>query len=243
MSKIYEALKQASSPASTTPVSISPSYPDTEDAALEKAMLRLYQGIDSLLQDLPQKMVQFIGARRGEGASAIVRDFGLKAAMALGKPVLIFDADRANPAQHIIFGITPEYGWEDLLDDDRALSADAGKAIYQIRKSNLYVCPVSPKAASARHVFDPAKMMNILNKLKERYDFVIVDSPPAALSSDGIAICRNMDGVVLVLEAEATRWPVAINAKETIKKNGGRILGIAFNKHRYHIPDFIYRRL
>jgi protein-tyrosine kinase len=62
-------------------------------------------------------------------------------------------------------------------------------------------------------------------------------------SPDGIAIARRVDGVVLVLEAEKTRGPVAENLKERIQKNGGNLLGIIFNKRRHYIPEFLYKRL
>jgi Mrp family chromosome partitioning ATPase len=52
-----------------------------------------------------------------------------------------------------------------------------------------------------------------------------------------------MDGVVLVLEADKTRKPVAENLKNQIVQNGGNLLGMVFNNRRYHIPEAVYRRL
>ena len=52
-----------------------------------------------------------------------------------------------------------------------------------------------------------------------------------------------MDGVVLVLEAEKTRWQVADKARESIENHGGKVLGVVLNKRRYYIPDFIYSRI
>ena len=52
-----------------------------------------------------------------------------------------------------------------------------------------------------------------------------------------------VDGTVLVVEAEKTRWPVAVNVKERIKQSGGKVLGIAFNKRQYYIPGWLYRRI
>jgi Mrp family chromosome partitioning ATPase len=52
-----------------------------------------------------------------------------------------------------------------------------------------------------------------------------------------------VDGVVLVVEAEKTRWPVAETVRDKIKNSGGNILGIVLNKRRYYIPDWIYNKL
>jgi len=72
---------------------------------------------------------------------------------------------------------------------------------------------------------------------------VVIDSPPLSASAAGLAFCRRADGVVLVLEAERTRGPVAEKAKEQIQKNGGNILGVVFNKRKFYIPKSIYKRL
>jgi len=52
-----------------------------------------------------------------------------------------------------------------------------------------------------------------------------------------------VDGVVVVVEAEKTRWQVVENLKQKIENRGGNILGIVFNKRRFYIPDSIYRKL
>ncbi len=52
-----------------------------------------------------------------------------------------------------------------------------------------------------------------------------------------------VDGVIIVVEAEKTRWQVALSLKEKIINNGGNILGLVFNKRQYYIPQFIYDRL
>lgn len=248
MSKIYEALKHAQkeisgtglispSPRSRLPLPLSAQ--EGKETGQEKAMLSLYQRIESLLPHSQKRVVQFIGSRAGEGTSTIAREFGIMTANRLNKSVLILDADQQNPKQQIFSGITPEYGWEDLLNN----GGDLDKVIYQVKESSLSVCPVSPNVVITHDLFDSLRIVNLWNKLKEHFDLVIVDSPPATTSPDGIAICRHVDGVVLVLEAEKTRWPVADKARETIEKNGGKILGIVLNKRQYYIPDFIYRRM
>jgi Mrp family chromosome partitioning ATPase len=72
---------------------------------------------------------------------------------------------------------------------------------------------------------------------------VIIDSPPLSGSPDGLAIAPKVSGVVIVLEAEKTRWHVAKNSVERIRKVGGAVVGIVFNKRHNHVPDFIHRRL
>jgi Mrp family chromosome partitioning ATPase len=79
--------------------------------------------------------------------------------------------------------------------------------------------------------------------LKKRFEFIIVDSPPVTRFPDGPAIVSQVDGVILIVEAEKTPWRVALAVKEKIIKHGGNILGIVFNKRKYYIPQFIYKYL
>jgi len=78
--------------------------------------------------------------------------------------------------------------------------------------------------------------------LRERFELVVIDLPQAVFSN-GPSIASLVDGVVIVVEAEKTRWQVALSMKETIIKSGGTVLGVVFNKRRLYIPQFIYNRL
>ncbi len=49
-------------------------------------------------------------------------------------------------------------------------------------------------------------------------------------------------GVVLVVEAEKTKWPVAAAVRDKIIQHGGNVLGIVFNRRKYYIPGWLYRR-
>lgn len=179
---------------------------------MDKEMIGLYQTIDSLLSHFPKKVIQFIGSRKGEGTSTIIREFARVSATKFNKLVLIVDADGRKSNQHLFPNIKPEHRPACLL--------------------------VSTKQISDNQRFD-----TLWEKLRQRFDFILVDSPPATSTPDGLSISPKVDGVVLVLEAEKTRWPVAESVKAKIVQNGGRILGIVFNKRHYYIPEFIYKKL
>ena len=83
-------------------------------------------------------------------------------------------------------------------------------------------------------------MHELLQYPRHHYDFVIID---AAASSDGFALARHVDGVILVVEAEYTRWPVVQNFKDRLVSSGANILGVVLNKRRYYIPSFLYHRV
>ena len=61
---------------------------------------------------------------------------------------------------------------------------------------------------------------------------MFLDSPPALAVTDATILARQVDGVVLVVEAGNTRRQWAANAKETLDKAGVPILGVALNRLR-----------
>ncbi|MFH1148416.1 MAG: CpsD/CapB family tyrosine-protein kinase [Pseudomonadota bacterium] len=208
---------------------------------IENTMMGFYNTLEALSQksDAKKSIIQFAGSREGEGTSTITKEFALFAGSAGGKSVLLLDADRGNPRQAYFFGISPNFGLEEVIK--RGDSID--NALYQVGNLNLKLGLISTDTTSTPCISNSPEIDELFKLLRTRFDLVLIDSPPITASSDGLAIAYKADGVVLVVEADRTRWTVAKSATDQIVKHSGNVLGIIFNKRRYHIPDFIYKRL
>jgi len=90
---------------------------------------------------------------------------------------------------------------------------------------------------------DVESMRNMLSSVSDSFELTILDLPPVSESIVGPAMSKALDGVVLVVEAERTRSVAVQASQRTIKMHGGNVLGVVLNKRRFHIPNFIYRRL
>jgi len=206
---------------------------------IENAMVALYHSIESLLPDTRNKVIQFLASREGEGTSTIVSQFSSACVRRLGKSVLIVDADWVDPTQHLFFDIKPESSLEQVI---RA-GGPIDEAFCQVGNSGLVLTLISQDSAAVSRIFNSPKIEQLWDRLRKQFDLILIDSPPVNSSADVLAICRKVDGVVLVVEAEKTRLPVVENVKERIMKQGGNLLGIVLNKRRYYIPEVVYRRL
>jgi len=245
MAKIYEALEQSQRERMMgkdplpAPVQEDPrETPRGPESEMHQEMALLYQHIDSLLAGSPKKVIQFIAAKEGEGTTTIVQEFARTSATILGKSVFLFDADVGNALPRSAAGAggngdgqdfpAPEPGEGDVPRDVPASTA---------------VCLIPQTVCGIRKYFYSPQIDSFWENLRKQFDLVLIDSPSFETSPDGIAIARRVDGVVIVLEAEKTRWPVAERLIKQILLNGGNILGIVFNKRRHYIPEFIYRRI
>ena len=213
--------------------------PDSVELNAEKEMMGLYQSISHALADYPRKIIQFIGSVDGEGVSTVVREFARLLATKLGKRVLILDAAHRRPTQHLFCELPHQHGWKDVVEGTESVE----NSFYNTGHQNLYVSPITPNATLTSHIYNAPVASRFMLELKQKFDFILIDSSAATVSPDCLAITRNADGVVLVVEAEKTRWQVVESVKAKIEKNGGNIIGMVLNKRRYYIPKSFYRHL
>jgi len=206
---------------------------------LESEMLCLYQNIDCLLPDTPDKSILFVGPQGGEGVSTIVREFARMAVTRLDKRVLIMDTAHHNPTQHLYFKINSSYGWKDVMGNGES----AEKACHVAGNANLFLSPTSLQPVLPPQLHNQSATTDFLGEVKDKFNLLLVDASPVAVSPDSIIMSRHTDGVVIVIEAERTRWQVVESLRNKIVRNGGNVLGVVLNRRKYHIPHAIYRLL
>jgi len=246
MSKVYEALEHAAQDKERRKSSVVPPVSnfkderiDGPDEDVEDEMISLYQSIVASLPLIPKRIVMFIGSKSNEGTSTMAKRFARVCSARLGKKVLLMDLDRSRPDLNVFLNVKPEYGLEEAVAGGHSVE----RALCQIEETSLYVMPLFQQSMTTPKTIDFAKHTDMWGLLREQFDLIVVDSPPATLFPDGPAMVSLVDGVIIVVEAEKTRWQVAQSVKNKIEKHGGNILGVLFNKRRFYIPDFIYSRL
>ena len=75
------------------------------------------------------------------------------------------------------------------------------------------------------------------------FDYILLDSAPLPNFAEARVLCKRVDGVVLVIESGKIRRQVALRAKKELEDAGAHILGVVLNKRKYHIPEWLYKRL
>ncbi len=205
----------------------------------ESELLALAQNIAARLPNPDQNVIQFIGSRKGEGTSTLIREFALTAAKHSNKPVLLVEADFHQPSQNQAFAIETKPPLELVLKEGTALDG----VISQVEESNLFLASLSSKiqrSLTDRSFFGSTDMWKTA---REQFSLILIDSSPASVTTDSLAICETVNGVVLVLEAEKTRSAVVQEVKRQILMREGNLLGLVFTKRKFHIPKFVYKFL
>ena len=215
------------------------SVTDSLGPDMEDEMITLYQTITASLPDIEHRSVLFIGSRSNEGTSTVARQLARTVSLRIEKSVLLIDLDRSRPDLQVYANLKQERNIDEIVK----CNGEIEEALCQVEESSLYVMPLFQGATMTPRTLEFARGGRFWEPLRERFDLIIVDSPPATMFPEGPGIVSMVDGVVLVVEAEKTRWPVALSVKEKIEQSGGRILGVVFNKRKYYIPGWLYGRI
>ncbi len=246
MSKIYDALENAQKTgnAAADVVKSEVISSSTEGVGeslvdMEEEMIALYQSISTSLPGVEHPSVMFLGSRSNEGTSTVARELARTVSLRLEKTVLLIDLDRSRLDMRVFAHLRPEKTMEEVVHTGESIE----KTMCRVEESSLYVMPLFQRTIITPKTLDSAKKRAFWDPIREKFDLIVVDCPPATMFPDGPAIVSQVDGVVLVVEAEKTRWQVALSVKEKVIKSGGRILGIVFNRQRHYIPQWIYNRL
>jgi Mrp family chromosome partitioning ATPase len=206
---------------------------------MEKEMGGLLQNVAGLLPDSQRGIIQFIGSRKGEGTSTVVRELSLYLATKANKSILLVDADHTHLPQHQALEVDPEISLQRLMSEGGSLD----EAICQVKSSRLFLCRLHEEMGGNSRSGLMANNVEIWNKLRKDFDFILIDSSPMGVSDEAFTFCTSTDGVILVVEAEKTRARVVSNLKARVAQSEGKVLGLVFNKQRYYIPEWIYKRL
>jgi polysaccharide biosynthesis transport protein len=208
-------------PPDNRPVSIS--RPD--DYAVET-----YRGLRTNLLflglDRPIKVVQVTSSSAGEGKTTTAANLAVVLAQA-GNRVALVDADLRRPRVHEVFAVPPSPGLTDLLlGDDVELVAqplDIGGATLEVVTSGAV--PTNPG-----ELLTGRRIAEVLAKLAERHDVVVVDSAPVLPVADSIALAASVDAVILVTQAGRTSNDDVRESLGRLQRVGAPVVGLVLNR-------------
>ncbi len=201
---------------------------------------RLKNNILSLGSGKAIKTIMVSSSVAGEGCSTVAAHLAISLAKNSLFKVLLIDVNLRHPTLHKSFGLKNNMGLSDLILSKAGINDVLKKTDFP----NLLVMPSGKnKKIDPPQIFESQKLKALIGKLKDECNYLVFDSPPVSTYPDATILASQMDGVVLVVHAEKTRWEVAQRVKEQLEMANTNILGVLLNKKKYVIPKFIYNRM
>jgi polysaccharide biosynthesis transport protein len=170
------------------------------------------------------KVLQVTSPEKGDGKSTLCANLAVSIAQS-GKKTVLIDADFRKPRVHKLFGVSGRIGLASVVAGQVPLD----DAIFESGVPGLSLMPCGALPPNPAELLLSYRFKEVLDALREKFDYVVVDTPPLLAVTDPGAISARVDGVLLVLRICKNGRPRAERAREVLQTLGARILGAVVN--------------
>lgn len=191
--------------------------------------------------DRPPKSVMFTSSVPAEGKTSTAVSVARAAAKA-GQRTILIDCDLRKPSVHESLQVANGPGVVEVLtgavDLDDALEIDL--------KSGLHYVTAGAKAPNPPDALGSVAMRQLINELEDRYDLVVLDTPPVLPVSDSLVLLRHVDKAVFLVRWGSTKREAVLAGIRQIQEANGDLAGVAMTrvdirKHqKYNYSDSYY---
>ena len=176
-----------------------------------------------------KKVLMVTSSIPGEGKSTVAGNLAISMARK-GKRVVLSDCDLRNPTQGKVFDLKGKYpGLVAVLQGTASLD----EALYEVKEQGeeigLTLLPGADKESRLVEILGSEEMGRLLDKLKERADVIILDTPPTAMLVDATIMMPYVDGVVYVVMCDFAKRSFIFRGMEELTSNGVEVLGCILN--------------
>jgi len=175
--------------------------------------------------DQPHKVVVVTSSVPEEGKTTL--SFNLACALGQVKKVLLVDGDLRRPKIGKLVGRnTKQAGLADLV----AGQAQVSQCVFFDDRAGIHILSAGTIPPNPLELLSSKRFEDVLSKLKEAFDVVIIDSAPLQLVSDAQVLSQFASSVIYVVKADSTPYQVAQNGLKKLRRVNAAILGVVLNQ-------------
>jgi capsular exopolysaccharide synthesis family protein len=189
----------------------------------------------------PPKTILITSGQPGEGKTTTAINTAISLSQ-LGASVLIIDCDLRRPTTHKVLGVDHIQGLSTYLSRN---NVTLDEVIQKLPIANLSLLPCGPIPPNPAELIISEKMKEMLRELAERYDHIIIDSPPLINVTDPVILSTMVDGVILVVHGGKSTRDIVRRARQDLSSVGAKIFGVVLNNvdlRREGYDNYYYAR-
>lgn len=168
-----------------------------------------------IASDIKSKMICITSEVSGEGKSFMVINLASTLSL-INKKVVVIDGDLRKSKLHHTFRLKNDWGLTSYLTNQ----CEVDKIVHATHVENLYFIPAGPMPPNPSELLYSERMRQLMAELKERFDYVLVDTAPIGLVSDAIPLVRTSDVNIFVLRSGVSSFNAA-SIPERVSKEFG----------------------
>jgi polysaccharide biosynthesis transport protein len=190
-------------------------------SAFSESIRTLRSGILMSDVDTPPKVIHVTSSCPSEGKSTIAVSLAISAASA-GQKVVLVDADLRHPSTSRFFKIEQKKGLVDLLTGGASFNE-----VLTLKSEKLAILPAGAKSLNPPDILGSDRMRNLVEYLKENFDYVVIDTPPVAPVVDPVIVAGLADKTIFVVRWASTSRDLVQTCAQKLsvqKRLGGIVL-------------------
>jgi len=209
------------------------------DPLVREETLKLVQRLFLTSEEVAPKAVLFAPVEAAGGCGWLCSVVAKLLANSVAGSVCLVEGNLRSPSLSGNFGAVRDRGLVDSLSFDGSIRHFARS----IGPANLWLLPAGAIVQDSAILLNSDRLRDRLCELREEFNYLLINTPPLITFADGMVLGRMVDGVVLVLEEDATRRETALRVTENLRNSRIPILGAVLNNRTFPIPAAVYKRL
>jgi capsular exopolysaccharide synthesis family protein len=186
----------------------------------------------------PFRVVMITSALAEEGKTFLTSQLALALA-GTGRKTLLLDCDLRRPSAHRHFHLPIEPGFRDVLCGEASIDDAVRPTLYR----GLWLLPAGkPKPEPDQALAQEESIRIILEDLKKRYDFILIDSSPILLTADSLWLAQYVDAAIFSLLYDISDFASVRTAYKELSALGTRVLGAVFGRMPARHTRYAYGR-
>ena len=174
--------------------------------------------------DQEMRVLTVTSVGKGEGKSTIIANYAVALAQSKKKVVLV-DCDLRRPRIHRFFDQPNRRGLTNVLLREAAIT----EAIQSTEVENLYLVSSGPIPPNPSEILASKRLVEVIEKLKEAFDYILIDAPPVGVVTDAAVLSRVTDGFIVVAAIGVTNKEGVKMALDTLRNVNANIIGVVAN--------------
>ncbi len=200
---------------------------------------KIVLNIEYLNVDNNYKIIQFTSTNPSEGKSTTISNIAYLMAKE-GKKVLLMDLDLRKPKLNRVFDDVESASLTDYLTG----KASMDEIIKTSRELDIDYVINRESSTAVINLLKSKKLSDLLSLLREKYDYILLDSPPVESISDALYITKLSDGVIFVIGYGQAKKTSVKDSVESLRNHGANVLGVILSqvemKRKLHTYNYYY---
>jgi capsular exopolysaccharide synthesis family protein len=216
----------------------------TTPGAYTEAFNQLQANLALAFQEHPLRVVVFTSPLPGEGKTLSAINFAVTAA-ARGKKVLLVDADTRCGVVNQVFGYSRQPGFTELLSG-KARFEEVVRGVTVNQNTRLALLPTGTLLTGPSRELSVERLRQVLTAIRNRFDMIVIDSPPVNVLADAALLGAAADAVILVVRSGKTQREALSFAMDQLTAAKAPVIGTVLNDidlERQQYDDGAYRYL